>query len=164
MNETNLSRMLHLVDEVFSTRNDPAQLQVNEGVIEQLQKIHPATVSEYNEGNGPCIWILLIPTTTELMNLFIAGNISEQELFDRIQPNMKYEALYLCSAIALPEYRGKGIAKRICLEAIEKIRSLHPIGTLFVWPFTTEGNVLSEKLGAETGLPLKKREIKTRKK
>ena len=156
MTPSNLSRMLALIDEVFATRNDPAQLQVNEQVIAKLEQIHPATLSEYNEGNGPAVWILLIPTTTELMNLFLTGHISEQELFDRTQPAMQYEAVYLCSATALPEYRGKGHAKKLCLEAIEHIRSQHPLKALFVWPFTKEGNALAEKIAIQSGLPLKK--------
>ncbi len=160
MKESNFSRMMKVIEDTFAIRNDPAQLQVDEEVIEKLEKIHPATLSEYDEGDGPCVWILVIPTTTELMNLFVSGSISEQELFDRTLPGMSYDALYLCSATALPEYRGKGIAKKLCLEAIEKIRSQHPIKALFVWPFTEQGNVLAEKLAIETGLTLKKRELK----
>lgn len=160
MKESNFSRMMKVIEDTFAIRNDPAQLQVDEEVIEKLEKIHPATLSEYDEGDGPCVWILVIPTTTELMNLFVSGSISEQGLFDRTLPGISYDALYLCSATALPEYRGKGIAKKLCLEAIEKIRSQHPIKALFVWPFTEQGNVLAEKLAIETGLTLKKRELK----
>ena len=163
MKESNFTRMMTVIDDTFAMRSDPAQLQVDEAVIEKLAKIHPATLSEYNEGDGPCVWILVIPTTTELMNLFVTGSISEQELFDRTLPGMSYDALYLCSATALPEYRGKGIAKRMCLEAIEKIRLQHPIKALFVWPFTEQGNVLAKKLALETGLTLKKREMKSSK-
>ena len=83
MKESNFTRMMTVIDDTFAMRSDPAQLQVDEAVIEKLAKIHPATLSEYNEGDGPCVWILVIPTTTELMNLFVTGSISEQELLDR---------------------------------------------------------------------------------
>ena len=109
---SNFTRMMQIIDEVFATRNDPSQLQVNEEVIEKLQKIHPVTIAEYNEGSGPCVWVLVIPTTTEILNLFLNGIITEQELFDRTLPGMNYEAVYLCSATALPEYRNKGLALR----------------------------------------------------
>ncbi len=157
MKESNFNRMMKLTDEVFATRNDPDQLQVNDKVIAKLQQIHPATLSEYNESAGPAAWILVIPTTTELMNLFLNGSISEQELYDRTDPAMKYEALYLCSATVLPEYRGKGLAKRLCYEAVESIRVLYPLKTLFVWAFTHEGNFLAESVSQKTGLQLKKK-------
>jgi hypothetical protein len=35
---------------------------------------------------------------------------------------MCFETIYLCSALVHDEYRKKGIAKKICLEAIEKIQ------------------------------------------
>jgi hypothetical protein len=47
-----LERMIRLVGEIFSTRNDPSQLQVDQQIIERLNTLHPATVSEFND-NGP---------------------------------------------------------------------------------------------------------------
>ena len=67
----NFERMLELIEEVFETRNDPDQLQVDQQVLQRLQEIHPATISEHNEGKGPCIWILLIPTTKKVMDDFL---------------------------------------------------------------------------------------------
>ena len=157
---SNFTRMMQIIDEVFATRNDPSQLQVNEEVIEKLQKIHPVTIAEYNEGSGPCVWVLVIPTTIEIMNLFLNGIITEQELFDRTLPGMNYEAVYLCSATALPEYRNKGLAKRMCVEAIEKLRKEYPIKNLFVWAFTHEGDALADSISKETGLPLMKHAMK----
>jgi hypothetical protein len=60
---------------------------VNQDVIERLQRIHPATVSEYDDGNGPVAWVLVIPTTTGLMNRFLKCEISEKELFGLTQPD-----------------------------------------------------------------------------
>jgi hypothetical protein len=62
--------MMQLAEDVFSVKNDPEQLDVNEEVIEQLIAIHPATVSEQDEGEGPVAWVLVIPTTFEIMNSF----------------------------------------------------------------------------------------------
>ncbi|MFE3871064.1 hypothetical protein ACFX5F_07495 [Flavobacterium sp. ZS1P70] len=45
--------MLQLADEVFAVKNDPEQLDVNQEVLERLMRIHPATVSEYDDGNDP---------------------------------------------------------------------------------------------------------------
>jgi ribosomal protein S18 acetylase RimI-like enzyme len=157
MAKSNLERMIKMAEDVFDVRNDPNQLSVNEKVIKRLHEIHPATVSEFDHGKGPAVWILLFPTTTELMNKFLANKINEQELFDQTPLKSKYEALYLCSAMVLPEYRRKGIAKRLTLKAIETIRKDHPLKSLFVWAFSKEGEALAEDIAKETKLPLKKR-------
>jgi hypothetical protein len=65
---SNFERMIQLAEEVFAVKNDPNQLDVNPEVLERLQRIHPATVTEYDDGNGPVAWVLVFPTTLELMN------------------------------------------------------------------------------------------------
>ena len=154
---SNFERMLQLADEVFATKNDPEQLDVNEKVIEHLQQIHRATVSEYDDGNGPVAWILLLPTTSELMYQFLEQKISEKELYEKTPLNISYDALYLCSAMVLEEYRRKGIAKKLTLAAVESIQKIHPIKSLFVWSFSKEGDLGAVALGEITSLPLYKR-------
>ena len=110
-----------------------------------------------NDGNGPGGWILLIPTTTELMNRFLQKEISEKELYKLTPLNATYEALYLCSALVLEEYRRQGIAKQLALNAIEKIRNDHPLKSLFVWAFTEEGDQAADALARLVSLPLFKR-------
>ena len=150
-------RMIQLSDDVFSSRTDPDQLNVNENVMEHLQLIHPDTMSEYDNGNGPVCWILCIPTTLDLMTKFVNQNISEKELYDLTPLNTKYEAIYLCSALLLEEFRGQGIAQRLAIKAIESIKIDHSIKALFYWPFSKEGEKLAEKVSRLVGLPLHKR-------
>jgi predicted GNAT family acetyltransferase len=154
---SNYERMIQLSDEVFSSRTDPDQLNVNENVMEHLQLIHPDTLSEYDEGNGPVCWLLCIPTTLDLMTKFINKTISERELYELTPLNAKYEAIYLCSALLLEEFRGKGIAQNLAIKAIESIRIDHPIEALFFWSFSKEGEKLAEKVSRLLGLPLYKR-------
>lgn len=154
---SNFERMLQLADDVFATNNDPDQLDVNQGVIERLQCMHSATVSEQDDGNGPVAWVLVIPTTTDIMNRFLETEISEKDLFNLTPFDIKYEALYLCSAMVLEEYRRKGIATRLALHAIDEIRKDHPLKSLFVWPFSSEGELGAEALAKLTSLPLYKR-------
>ena len=154
---SNFERMIQLADDVFSAHNDPAQLEVDEKVMERLERIHPATLSEHIEGDGPVVWILLIPTTIELMNRFVAGEISETELLNKTQLDIKYEALYLCSALVLPEYRKKGLATKVGMEAIKSIRKDHPIKYLFTWNFSKEGENLANLAAKVELLPLKER-------
>ena len=157
---SNFERMIQLAEEVFDAKHDPEQLDVNEEVIARFKQIHPATISEYNEGNGPIAWILLLPTTAALMNKFLQHTISEKELFYLTPLGIQYEAIYLCSGMVLEEYRRKGIAKRLTIDAINKIRQAHPIQCLFMWPFTKEGDLAAAALAKATALPLFERNQK----
>ncbi|HEY1039149.1 MAG TPA: hypothetical protein VGF30_07070 [Bacteroidia bacterium] len=157
MPQPNFERMLQLAEDVFAVKNDPDQLDVDEHVIKHLISLHPSCVSEFADDNGPVVWILVIPTTYAIMNKFLQKEITEQQLCDLSQPGDTFETLYLCSAMVLPEYRSKGIAKRLSIEAIENIRKIHTIKALYVWPFSKEGNALSETIAKTVGLPLFKR-------
>jgi len=156
---SNFERMIQLVTEVFDAKNDPGQISVTDKDREKLEQIHKATMSEVNYGKGPVAWLLIIPTITELMNKFVSGAITEQELLDLTPPNVPYNAIYLCSASVLEEYRSKGIAKKTVIKAIESIRKDNDIKALFVWPFSTEGDLLAEALSKSLGLPLYKRKF-----
>lgn len=154
MTKSNFERMIEIADEVFDVHHDPEQLAVNEEIIKRLGQIHPSAVSEYEDA---VCWIIVIPTTTELMNKFLDKEISEQKLYELTQPGMKFDAIYMCSAMVLPEYRGKGIARKLTVEAIESIRKDHPIKSLFAWVFSKEGEGLAESVAKAVGLPLYKR-------
>jgi len=158
MTLSNYERLIQLADEVFAVKSDPSQLDVNAEVLERLIQLHPATVSAFDDGNGPVAWVLLIPTTLELMNRFLGSEISEKELFEQTPLNISYEAIYLCSALVLEEYRRKGITKNMALTAIEKISQKHPIKAAFVWAFSHEGDLAAETIARLAGLPLYKRE------
>ena len=154
----NYERMIQLAEDVFAAREDPDQLHVNPVVMSRLMEIHPSTIMEYNEGNGPVAWVLVIPTTTELMHRFLRNEISESELFAQTPVRAKYEALYLCSALVLGEYRRKGITRSLITKAITNISQDHPLKSLFVWPFTDEGEKTAEMIASQVSLPLYKRE------
>lgn len=153
----NFQRLVQLADEVFAYKDDPQQLDVNPQVIDKLHQIHPLSLTDYTDENGPVVWLLVIPTTIELMHRFLNKEISEKELFELTPLKIKYEALYLCSALVLEEYRRKGITKQLLLETIESIKKDHPLKCLFVWPFSNEGDKLAEKIAQLTQMPLYKR-------
>lgn len=157
MSLSNFERMIQLAEDIFAVKNDPSQLDIDQDVMERLHRIHPSTVSEYDDGNGPVAWILVIPTTFDLMNRFLEKEISEKELFELTPEGSVYDALYLCSALVLEEYRRKGIAKRLTLNAIENIRKDHPLKALFVWTFSKEGDLGAEAIARLASLPLFKR-------
>jgi predicted GNAT family acetyltransferase len=155
MSLSNFERMIQLAEEVFDSKSDPEQLEVNEEVLNHLCEIHPASVQEFDDGNGPVVWVLLFPTTNDLMDRFLKNEISEKQLFELTPLNTQYEAIYLCSAMVLEEFRGKGMAQQLTINAIDEIRKSHPITNLFVWPFTKEGCTLAEKISVTTNLSLK---------
>lgn len=157
MGTSNFERMIQLADDVFAVKNDPDQLDVNQDVLDQLRRIHPATVSEFDDGHGPVAWVLLIPTTLGLMDQFLSQSISEKQLYEQTPLDAAYEAIYLCSAMVLEEYRRKGIARQLTLKAIDSIRKDHPIKNLFVWSFTIEGDMTADTISQITSLPLLKR-------
>ena len=155
---SNFQRLIQLADEVFAVKSDPSQLDVNQEVRERLLRMHPSTLSEYNEGNGSVAWVLLIPTSRDLMNRFLSCEISEKELFEMTSLDVTYDAIYLCSALVLDEYRRKGITKKLALTAIEQILKKHPLKAAFVWAFSPEGDLAAETIARLAGLPLYKRE------
>src|SRR6185295_2130947 len=114
--ESNFERLIGLAEEVFAFRNDPDQLNINPAILERLQQIHPYTISQFEDTNGPVAWVLVIPTTEEIMHLFLREEITEKQLFEMTPLNTKYDALYLCSALVLEEYRRKGITMRLVLK------------------------------------------------
>ncbi len=157
MSTSNFERMIALAEKSFDAKNDPNQLDVNEDVIHRLLQIHPSAVIEKDDGNGPIIWIILIPTTKLLMQQFLENQITEKELFENTPLGIVYDAVYLCSAMTLEEYRLKGITKNLCTEAIENIKKDNPISSLFVWSFSKEGERIAEKIAAKTQLSLFKK-------
>ena len=149
--------MIKLAEDFFETKNDPTQISVTEGVLKRLEAIHPATRSEKRDDHGPIAWVLIIPTSRDVMMRFIAKEINEQQLLDETHPGDSYEAIYLCSALVLPEFRGKGLARKLVAEAISSIRKQHPIRSVFFWSFSKEGERLAAAVAHEAGLPLFRR-------
>ena len=150
--------MIHLAEDFFATKNDPRQISVTEEVMDRLRKIHPSALSEQDDGNGPVAWVLIIPTTKLLMTQFIEKQVSESEMLQNTPIPGKYEAVYLCSALVLPEHRGRGIAKKLACDAIRNISKDHPIKSLFYWVFSAEGAKLASSIAGEVRLPLLNRQ------
>ncbi len=148
----NFARMMQVIEDTFAMRDDPGQIEVNAQQRRKLEALHASTLSELANEDGPLIWVLLVPTTRALMYAFLDGSISEKELLEQTPVGVAYDCLYLCSVSALPEVRGKGKSKDLCLQAIRAIAANHPIQCLFVWPFSKEGLLLAQGIGKELGM------------
>ena len=154
---SHFERMIQLAAATFAAHNDPDQLDVDEAIMKQLQDLHPATISQHIEGDGPVCWVLFIPTNIAIMNQFIQGHISEGTLLKLTPLQAKYDELYLCSCLVLPEFRRQGIAKKVAYASIKILREDHPIKNLFVWNFSDEGAAFSATIARHEGLPLLER-------
>ena len=157
MTSENLERMIKLAEEFFETKNDPDQISVTGETMDRLRQIHPGTLTEENDEKGPIAWVLVIPTTHDLMEMFISKKINERELLDRTPLQAEYDSLYLCSALVLPEHRGKGLARGLVFRAVNSIREDQPIEALFFWAFSVEGERLAASVARELDLPLFRR-------
>lgn len=156
--QPNFLRMIQLADEFFETKNDPNQISVDETVLAHLRQLHSSTIGEETSSDGPVAWTIVIPTTEEVMSQFLACEINERELLTKSSKGLPFGAIYLCSGIVLPEYRGKGIARRLLLRSIAEIREDHDVKSLYCWAFSVEGNRLAQSVARAIGLPLFERE------
>ena len=150
----NYARMMEVINTVFRYEEDEDQLQVDDAMMERLARLHPRTMNELKDDDGPIVWVLVIPTTKDVMTDFLEGRIKENALVDRTPETGPYTCIYLCSASVLPEHRRQGLARKLVLEAIEAMRADNPIDTLFYWPLTAEGEMLAQSVSQQTGLPL----------
>lgn len=157
MMSENLERMIRLADEFFQVKNDPSQISVDSEVLEKLRRIDPDSRAEMTDEKGPIAWILLIPTTREIMEKFLSASITEKELLDQTPTGIRYDAVYLCSALVLPEYRRKGLAKQLAINALHSICKRHPVKYLFVWSFSPDGDSLAGAIADACSLPLYRR-------
>jgi len=155
--QKNLDRMIRLAEEFFDVKNDPEQIAVDESVMQKLRALDPASMGEKSTKDGPVAWVLVIPTTSALMDEFIGRKISERALLERTKIGNTYNAVYLCSALVLPEYRKKGIAKQLTVAAIRDIQKRHRIKHLFYWSFSDEGTGLAESVAKAVRLPVVQR-------
>jgi hypothetical protein len=159
MSDDNFKRMIALAEKFFDVKNDPDQISVDEETRTRLLAIHPNTMSEVRNDDGPIVWILVIPTTMDIMEQFLARDINERGLLQKTSPGDRYEAVYLCSALVLPEHREKGLAKQSAVQAVKEIQKQHSIKQLFAWTFSQEGEKLAISIARELELPLRFRVI-----
>lgn len=154
MAEDNYRRMLQLATDFFDVKNDPSQLDIDESVINRLTALHPATMGEIADNNGPIAWTIVIPASMNAMDQFLKGALTESALLDLCERENRFETVYLCSALVLPEYRGRGLVKQLVCTSIHAIQRDHHLAALFCWSFSIEGEYLSRSIAKELQLPL----------
>ncbi len=149
VDEKVLDFTLKVAESYYGTHQDLTQIPINKTSFKKLHSFNPNTILYKTDDAGHILgWIIVIPTSKELMNKFLEKRITEKELFDSTDFNQKTDALYLCSVFVLPEYRGRGVAKELSLEAIERFSQSEKL-ELFAWLYSKEGKLLAKNLEQE---------------
>ncbi len=143
-------RAIEIGEEIFATQSAPDQMQVSEENFEKLKALNPNTILYEVIDNEPVGWVVLVPTSTEIMDKFLSGVIGEQKILDLAEKQEHYPALYLCAAAVLPAYRRQGLAVRLLKEAVSRM-PLQDGYQMYAWPTSEEGKALLEKFQKETG-------------
>ncbi len=151
MNDDAFEKILKISEEFYGTASDPDQMPVSKESALKLQSIHPDTIAyKLDKVGNPIAWVVVLPTSLGGMTLFLSKQISERELFEKAVLEKKFEALYLCGAFVLPEYRRQGHARELTLGAISKLSS-GKILSLYSWIYSDEGAQLISNLSKELG-------------
>lgn len=156
MDEKSFNKIDEISEQFFGTKNDPEQIPLNKESGDKLQKLHQKALLYEIENDEPVGWAVVVPTSNELAEKFLKGEISERNLLDMTEPAERYEAFYLCAAFILPEYRRKGLAVKLLKEQIDSIPHIEN-PTLFAWIYSQEGERLADKLEQELGMKIHRR-------
>ena len=139
-----------IAEQFYGTETHPDHIPINADSAAKLDSISTIWFNcALDEKGEPISWVVLIPTSHDLMQAFVSGTITERQLFDATATETPQEALYLCSALTIPAYRRKGLAMKLMLEAVETFEATGP-KELFAWPYSPEGEqmikTMSERL------------------
>ncbi len=140
--------MNKIAEEIFDTAVNPEQIPINDESRKKLDALTPYWLTYKLEGGEPISWVIVIPTTKDLMTKFLAKEITEKELMNLTRQGSIFDALYLCSAITVPEHRGQGLAISLLKEAINNFH-LGEGFALFAWPTTEDGFKIVNRLEAD---------------
>lgn len=149
VDEILLEKMNKVAQEIYNATYDASQIPINQDSVDKLNSLSPDWLKyKLNEKGEPISWVVIVPTTKEIAENFLSENITEREILDLTQPQVSYSALYLCSAITLPEYRNKGLATELLKESIDLIPKTNDC-IMFAWPFSAGGEGVIKKLNYE---------------
>jgi GNAT superfamily N-acetyltransferase len=151
MDQKVFKKVLEISEQFFGTQTDPDQMPITQKTADKLASIHPDTVIyKFDEQGEPIAWAVVVPTSLATKDKFLAGKMTERELLDEAARERRFDALYLCAAFVLPEYRRKGYARELVIEAINKVSGGKEI-PLYSWIYSPEGKKLVDTLSRELG-------------
>ncbi len=147
-----------IAERIYGTASDPQMIAVKPESVEKLNNLGSKWFFyELDQNSRPISWIVVLPTQIELMKKFLGKEISEQQLLDQTKSEKHYKALYLCSAITIPEYRRQGLAFNLLTQAIRHYQGKHHTEQFFSWPLSPEGSALVYRLQKDLNLTIQVR-------
>ncbi len=154
-----IQKILKTAEEFFGTADDPEQIPISNSSFQKLMSLDQETIKlKTGSEENPLSWTVVIPTSKEVMNLFLEKKITERMLFDEAVAEKKFEALYLCSAFTIPRHRQKGLATDLFLDSIKKFAPDKSI-KLYAWIYSEEGRKLINKLQSQLGRKIRIRNL-----
>lgn len=150
------------VETFFAMVEDPDQIPASEENILWIQENIPDCVNLIKFNREVIGQTFIIPCTNEILNKFLGGKISENELFEEVKKKVtpsNFRSIYLCSALVREEFRNKGFAFEALKKSIKKVCTREQVKpSLFVDAWSEEGRNLARKVAKEMNLEL--RELK----
>lgn len=130
-----------IAEGLFDTGHSEDQIPIEEATVVKMDLLtRDWLVCVLDEKGNPISWVMIVPTQKELAKKFINKEISEKELFVETEFAEQYDALYLCSAITIPEFQKRGLVTLLTLGLIQKIpHTADPV--IFSWPTTVPGKI-----------------------
>ena len=151
-------QMMFIAEAIYGTHDDPEQMRICDESWRKLQSISSNCLRYEVDSEGkPISWVLALPTTIELMERFLTRQINEQQILDLTPQLPMYDAVYLLSAITVPEHRRRGLSFQLGLETLQLL-PITPNAKLFAYPVSAEGAALTEKFAAFLNRPIATRE------
>lgn len=147
-------KMDAIAESIFGTEENPDQIPITVESGEKLDKLTSHWIKyRLDEKGDPIAWAVVVPTTKELAEKFIGGEINERQLLDLTTPQEYYSAVYLCAVITVPNHRRKGLGLQLFKEAVTSIPTTEDF-ILFVWPVGEGGLELTQKVAQDLGKQL----------
>ena len=142
-------KMDAISEQVFGTVKDPGQIPINEESGKKLDALTPFWREYRLDDKGePIAWAIVLPTTKELAHMFVDGKITEKQLLEITTPQDVYSAIYLCAVVTVPEYRRRGLGRKLFKAAVDKIEKTQDY-ILFAWPVGEGGLELVRKVAKD---------------
>lgn len=151
-----LDKTIRIAEQYYGTATDANQIPIVPASNEKLERLHPKCVLIKVINDEPVSWSVVVPTSRSLAEQFVAGTITEKELFDRTEPATMYEALYFCSVFTVPEYYRQGFATALLRESLASI-PLVPNPYLCCWIFSPEGEKMYRAVTVKYNITIHRR-------
>lgn len=130
-----------IAQEFFQIDSDPKQIKADKETFLYSLEIGGKTLAAF-DGEDLMGWSFAFPTDKILMYQFLAGEITEKELFWSTKKNPDYGAIYFCAMYVYPEYRSLPLTLKLIHKCIEPL--LKENVCVFYDPYSFQGEIIGD--------------------